>query len=49
MSKGPADKSYGIQVAKMAGVPKSIIDRASQMLKSFNNLKDKRAGFRIYK
>ncbi len=30
--KGSADKSYGIQVAKMAGVPKGVIDRAKQIL-----------------
>ena len=30
--KGSADKSYGIQVAKMAGVPKEIIKRATQIL-----------------
>lgn len=30
--KGNADKSYGIHVAKMAGVPKEVIDRASKIL-----------------
>ena len=29
---GPADKSYGIQVARLAGLPKEIIDRAKQIL-----------------
>jgi len=29
---GPADKSYGIQVAKLAGLPKPIIDRAKDIL-----------------
>ncbi|MFP6875240.1 MAG: DNA mismatch repair protein MutS [Roseibacillus sp.] len=29
---GPADKSYGIQVAKLAGLPKPIIDRAKEIL-----------------
>ena len=29
---GPADKSYGIQVARLAGLPKEIIDRARQIL-----------------
>ena len=33
--KGGADKSYGIQVAKLAGVPDSVIER------------DQRAGRRI--
>ncbi len=30
--RGPADKSYGIQVARLAGLPKPIIDRAKQIL-----------------
>ena len=30
--KGGADKSYGIQVAKLAGVPDMIIDRAKEIL-----------------
>lgn len=29
---GGADRSYGIHVAKMAGVPESVLDRASQVL-----------------
>ncbi|MBE6417118.1 MAG: DNA mismatch repair protein MutS [Akkermansiaceae bacterium] len=29
---GPADKSYGIQVARLAGLPKPIIERAKQIL-----------------
>ena len=39
--KGAADKSYGIQVAKMAGVPKPIIHRAKQILKSYSVLQNK--------
>ena len=31
--KGAADRSYGIEVAKLAGVPKSIVDRANEILK----------------
>ena len=30
--EGAADKSYGIQVAKLAGIPKSVIDRAREIL-----------------
>ena len=30
----PADKSYGIQVARLAGLPNSVIDRAELILKS---------------
>lgn len=32
VEKGPADKSYGLQVAKLAGVPKHVVARASKML-----------------
>jgi len=28
---GPADKSYGIQVAKLAGLPKEVVERAKQI------------------
>ena len=30
--KGGADKSYGIQVAKLAGVPNSVIERAKELV-----------------
>ena len=30
--KGGADKSYGIQVAKLAGLPDIVIDRAKELL-----------------
>ena len=43
---GIADKSYGIHVASIAGVPKKVINRARELLKKFesqdkidNNLK----------
>ena len=29
---GPADKSYGIQVARLAGLPAPIIERAKRIL-----------------
>ncbi|CCH47945.1 DNA mismatch repair protein MutS [Pseudodesulfovibrio piezophilus] len=29
---GPADRSYGIEVAKLAGVPKGVVDRAREIL-----------------
>ncbi|MDD4952827.1 MAG: DNA mismatch repair protein MutS, partial [Desulfovibrionaceae bacterium] len=29
---GPADKSYGVEVAKLAGVPKPVVDRARDIL-----------------
>lgn len=35
--KGGADKSYGIQVARLAGVPDSVITRAKQLLEELSN------------
>jgi DNA mismatch repair protein MutS len=32
IEEGPADKSYGIQVARLAGIPVSIINRAKEVL-----------------
>lgn len=32
---GPVDKSYGIHVAKLAGLPKSLIERANEILKNY--------------
>ena len=32
IAKGGADKSYGIQVAKIAGVPQHVIERANEIL-----------------
>lgn len=34
MLPGPADKSYGIHVAKLAGLPEELLSRASDILKS---------------
>jgi len=31
--KGPADDSYGIEVAKLSGIPSSVIERAKEILK----------------
>ncbi|MGN0465164.1 MAG: DNA mismatch repair protein MutS [Lachnospiraceae bacterium] len=33
---GGADKSYGIQVARLAGVPQQVIDRAKEIAKTLN-------------
>ena len=33
--KGAADRSYGVHVAELAGLPKSVIKRASELLKKF--------------
>jgi len=34
LKEGPASKSYGIEVAKLAGLPPAIIDRARELFKS---------------
>ena len=35
--KGGADKSYGIQVAKLAGVPESVLYRARELVEELSN------------
>lgn len=35
--KGGADKSYGIQVAKLAGVPESVLNRAKELVIELTN------------
>ena len=35
--KGGADKSYGIQVAKLAGVPNSVIERAKELVQELTD------------
>ncbi len=35
--KGGADKSYGIQVAKLAGVPESVLNRAKELVVELSN------------
>lgn len=35
--KGGADKSYGIQVAKLAGVPETVISRAKELVDELTN------------
>lgn len=37
VEEGPSDKSYGIQVARLAGVPDSIISRAKEILNNLEN------------
>lgn len=41
MMKGPADKSYGIHVGKLAGLPESLIARADQILTKLENQEEK--------
>ena len=35
--KGGADKSYGIQAAKLAGVPDSVINRAKELVEELSD------------
>ncbi len=35
---GPSDQSYGIQVAKLAGIPGSVLDRAREVLANLEKL-----------
>jgi DNA mismatch repair protein MutS len=41
MLPGGADKSYGIHVAQLAGLPRAVVHRAEEVL---SNLEDKRHG-----
>ncbi len=34
--RGPADDSYGIEVAKLAGIPESVVSRAKEILRSLD-------------
>lgn len=38
--EGKADKSYGINVARLAHLPKIVLDRASQLLQEFEGMND---------
>ena len=38
VKKGAAENSYGIHVARLAGVPQVVIDRANSLLQHFQNL-----------
>ncbi|MDA9329332.1 DNA mismatch repair protein MutS [bacterium] len=35
--KGAADRSYGVQVAKLAGIPQAVINRATEVLEKLEN------------
>ena len=41
---GGADKSYGIQVARLAGLPKEVLDRAKEILARLENSSGAEAG-----
>ncbi len=38
---GPSDRSYGVEVAKLAGVPMPVVQRARQILESLENKEQK--------
>ncbi len=42
VAEGPTDASFGIHVAKMAGVPEEVLERARKVL---NNLEE---GFQLF-
>ena len=42
VKEGPADRSYGLQVAQLAGVPREVIVRARQFLVGLENQRDSR-------
>ena len=35
--RGGSDKSYGVHVARLAGLPKKVLDRANDFLKEYDN------------
>lgn len=37
IEKGPIDKSYGVHVAKLAGVPMAVIEKANEILNDLEN------------
>lgn len=49
IERGGADKSYGIHVAKLAGLPLSVIDRAGAILKRLESRKEKSKPSKIEK
>ncbi|HRY05836.1 MAG TPA: DNA mismatch repair protein MutS, partial [Hyphomicrobiaceae bacterium] len=42
--KGAADRSYGIQVAKLAGLPRRVVERASEVLRQLEKSDARRGG-----
>lgn len=44
LESGPANKSYGIHVAELAGLPKSVVNRAKKVLKQLENFNGSSTG-----
>ena len=47
VAPGAADRSYGIHVAKLAGLPEAVVDRAEQVLTTLENGESGAAGTRL--
>jgi DNA mismatch repair protein MutS len=41
---GPADRSYGIEVARLAGVPRAVVRRAGEILEELERTRDAASG-----
>lgn len=41
---GPSDRSYGIEVARLAGVPQSVVQRAKEILARLEKTRDRTSG-----
>ena len=37
LTAGGTDRSYGVHVAKLAGVPRNVVDRANEILENLNS------------
>ncbi len=44
LAEGPADRSYGLAVAKLAGVPGSVVERARQVLEKLEQARTETGG-----
>ena len=44
LAKGPADRSYGIAVARLAGVPPPVLKRAKSVLDRLEKAREKTGG-----
>ena len=44
LAEGPADRSYGLAVAKLAGVPDSVVERARQVLSKLEEARAETGG-----
>ena len=44
LAQGPADRSYGLAVAKLAGVPAPVVDRARQVLDKLEQARNETGG-----